>query len=580
MNGWQGKIAAIDLTSGRTDTITPSRDVYERYLGGRGLAGHFLCESITLPWDSPSMPLVFMTGPLVDTPSPTSGRMTVASRSPLTGAVGDTSAGGRFGTRLKRAGWDGIIITGRAPGTCRIDISDGTVTIRDAAGLSGMDIASVVKTLPRTVSSAVAGPAAEHGCLFSNIVIDGDFFAGRTGLGLVMAAKNLKCITVNGSGTTALHDPSEIAKAKEEIRRLAAASPVLKGELGISEFGTGAIYDLISTRRMMPTENFRRTFYEQAAGMNAYAFRQRYGSRKTGCAGCHILCKKRDRQGRPIPEFETMSHFSALLCNGDTDAVMEANLICNNAGMDTISAAATLACYAEIRGAPLTAAEIVSLLGDITDSRGEGEILKLGSWRYAAERGVPESSISVKRLELPAYDPRGAYGMALAYAVSTRGGCHLRAYPISHEILRKPVATDRFSFSGKARIIKLSEDVNAAVDSLTACKFIFFAATLEEYARAFYGATGVAADAQGLLSAGERICFHERIMNGANGFTADDDDLPERFFRQEGSSGNGIIVRPLDRGEFLKSRSNYFMIRGLDERGHPLESRRAELGLP
>jgi aldehyde:ferredoxin oxidoreductase len=169
--------------------------------------------------------------------------------------------------------------------------------------------------------------------------------------------------------------------------------------------------------------------------------------------------------------------------------------------------------------------------------------------------------------------------MALAYATSTRGGCHLRAYPISHEILRKPVATDRFSFAGKARIIKIAEDANAVVDSLTACKFVFFAASLEEYAKTYTAVTGVGTTAQDLLHAGERIYYNERIMNALNGFTAADDDLPPRFFNEPGSSGNAIDIPPIDRAAFLQARSDYYKIRGLDANGLPTEEKAGELGL-
>ncbi len=175
--------------------------------------------------------------------------------------------------------------------------------------------------------------------------------------------------------------------------------------------------------------------------------------------------------------------------------------------------------------------------------------------------------MSVKSLELPAYDPRGAYGMALAYCTSNRGGCHLRASPISHEILRKPVATDRFSFSGKARIIKIAEDTNAAVDSLVACKFSFFGATLEEYAELLAATTGVEYTPQGLKEIGERICLTERFYNFANGFAAQDDLLPERFFAEPGSSGEGIEIPPIDRARFDEELQKYYRIRGLTPEG-------------
>jgi aldehyde:ferredoxin oxidoreductase len=184
--------------------------------------------------------------------------------------------------------------------------------------------------------------------------------------------------------------------------------------------------------------------------------------------------------------------------------------------------------------------------------------------------------MSVKAQELPAYDPRGAYGMALAYATSTRGACHLTAYPISHEILRKPVATDRLSFAGKARIIKIAEDMNAVVDSLTACKFVFFASSLEEYARVYTAVTGVETTAQDLLRIGERIYYRERIMNAMNGFSSAEDDLPARFFADAGSSPQ---TTALSREEFLAARAGYYRIRGLDEKGMPTREKAAELGI-
>ncbi|MBN1296845.1 aldehyde ferredoxin oxidoreductase C-terminal domain-containing protein, partial [bacterium] len=230
-----------------------------------------------------------------------------------------------------------------------------------------------------------------------------------------------------------------------------------------------------------------------------------------------------------------------------------------------------------IRGSKLV--EMVSALG-FSDAPDE-TILRLreGSALYARAMGTPDAAIAVKGLELAAYDPRGAYGMALAYTTSTRGGCHLRAYPISHEILRKPVATDRFTFDGKARIIKIAEDMNAMVDSLTACKFVFLGVSLEEFARAYTAVTGVPSSAQDLLRIGERITYHERIMNALNGFDADDDDLPKRFFTEPGTGGAGFDVPPLNRDAFLAARAKYYRIRGLDARGRPVRMRALELGL-
>ena len=583
MNGWTGKILKVDLTNKEMEFIYPDKSLYEKYIGGKGLAGYYLKPFITKGYNEPEMPLIFMTGPLNNTPSPTSGRMAVVSKSPLTGAVGDTSVGGKFGTMLKRAELDGIIVTGKASSLCGITINGEKIEFVDASNCKGYNSPQMTKYLEKLApgaSTAVISNAAENGVMFANIIMDEHFFAGRCGLGTVMAEKKLKFITVKGNSKTKVADSEELKIAREEIYRLAAASPVLMGNLGITNYGTGALYDLMRQRRMMPTDNFRKTYFENSEKMNANAYKEKYGSKKFGCMGCHIQCKKSTKRGDDvIPEFEAVSHFSALVCNDDLDAVVEANRICNEAGIDTITAAATIACYKEVMNIQMTPDKLTEILTNIVNKKGDGELLAKGSRFFVKQMKKDKYSMSAKGLEFPAYDPRGAYGMALAYATSTRGGCHLRAYPISHEILRKPVATDRFSFSGKARIIKISEDANAMIDSLTACKFLFFAASLEEYARALQGVTGIETTAQDLLKTGERIYYNDIIMNALNGFTNKDNDIPARFFELDGSGNEDFDVPSLNRDEFMNEIKAYNKIRGLDENGLPTKEKCDELGL-
>jgi aldehyde:ferredoxin oxidoreductase len=585
MTGWTGRVLHINLTTGITDILTPAPEMYRRFIGGKGLAGYYLRPRVTLPWDHPDMPLLLFTGPLVGTAAPTSGRATVMSRSPLTGTIADSSVGGRLGFQLKRAGWDGIIITGRAKSPCGIEIEEDRVRITDAAGLWGRNTSEIFAAYADGRRSvAVIGPAAENGVAFSSLMIDRHHAAGRTGIGLCFAAKKLKYLTVAGSRKIPVFDRQALLAAREEILRLTAASPILMGRHGFSCFGTGSIYDLMDARRMMPTDNFARTRFDRAGELNAHAYKEEYQPEKYGCMGCHIRCKKIARKGgmagASMPEFETMSHFTALIGNTDLHLVMAANALCNDLGLDTVSTGATLACYRELAGGIDLAPDLLDLLTRIGTAADDlGRELGRGARSFARARQHEEAAMAVKGLELPAYDPRGAYGMSLAYALSTRGGCHLRAYPISHEILRKPVATDRFTFSGKARIIKIAEDQNAVVDSLTACKFIFFAAGLEEYAKVYSAVTGIPATAEELLLAGERIYYQERMMNGANGFTALDDDLPRRFFTEAGSSDQALAIRPLDRAAFLAARAKYYRIRGLDEEGRPTPAKIAELGL-
>jgi len=579
MTGRWGRILRVDLSTGKYRFGEVPPHIYRLWIGGKGLAGYYIYPEITRSWDDPEMPLVFMAGPLTGTLAPASGRISVMSKSPLTGTACDCSVGGSFGWQLKGAGIDGIVISGKSQCFCGIEISDSNVSIEKAEQFAGASTGELYRKLKDRGAVACIGPAAENGVLFSSIMIDETFAAGRGGLGLVSASKNLKYITVRGTGKVRINDRERLIGASEDIRRLTSATPALTGEHGLKNCGTVALCDLINSRRMIPTANFRKTYFKQASNMNSHAFSRTYNPKSHGCKGCHILCKRVGQGGTHLPEYETMCHFSALIENEDLAAVTEANRVCNETGMDTISAGATLACFSEITGEKLTPGRIIELLADIASGSGKGRELGRGSWLFAESRGCSKLSMSVKRMELPGYDPRGAYGMALGYVTSTRGGCHLRAYPISHEILRKPVVTDRFSFAGKGRIVKIAEDMNAVVDSLTSCKFLFFGCSLEEYSAAYSAVTGIEASAQDLLAAGERIYFRERMMNAACGFTAEDDDLPPRFFTEAGSSGDGIEIPPLSRNEFLDARSKYYHIRGLDSNGSPLYSRAEELGL-
>ncbi|GBE01123.1 putative oxidoreductase YdhV [bacterium BMS3Abin08] len=562
MYGYTGKSLRIDLTVGSWEIFDTPEPLCNSFLGGRGFGVELIRDHITKSWDSEEMPLILATGPLVGTIAPTSGRLSVISKSPLTATVFDCSVGGRFATELKKAGLDMMVIRGISRKWVTVHIDNMDVHIRDAADMTGLDVGKVNKALGNGVSKAVIGRAGERGVRFASIVFDGHYLAGRGGLGAVMGSKKLKAVTVRGDGTIRVYSQERLKKAREDVMRLLRASPSVFGEFGLSNFGTAALVDLIHARRMEPTENFRRSVFPAASNYSGYRMKLRFRTEKTGCRGCPILCKKTGHNGEVIPEFETVSHFGALNGNSDLSSIVEANRLCNEYGLDTITTASTIACYSEIEGIRPSPENLLSHIRMIGEREGIGDALAEGSKRFAESRGLPGLSMSVKGLELPAYDPRGAYGMALAYATSNRGGCHLRAYPISYEILRKPVAVERFSFEGKARMVKISEDSNAVVDSLTTCKFVFFAASLEEYANVVNAVTGMDHDVQSLLRIGERIWNLERSLNTLNGFSKKDDDLPERFFNEEGCPDENLKIPPINRRDFLDALQRYYKIRG------------------
>lgn len=557
----------VDLAERRAWTEEIPQELLHGYLGGRGLGVRLMREYHGLDPFDPAMPIIFAVGPLCGTQAPTAARLTVISRSPLTGTIYDCSAGGRFAWRLKAAGVDLLSITGRSASPVALRVTPGVAEIIDVPHLRGKSVHETVAAFAGEGSVAAIGPAGENGVLFANIMMGEGNSVGRGGLGAVMGAKGLKAVVVNGDRSVAIADRERFDTARQDVIRLFRASPVIFGELGIAEYGTPALVDLMRQRRMAPTENFRRTIFEESGNYSGPAIRRDFHAKKDGCYGCPIQCKKSTPLGEHLPEYETVSHFGALNGIASLSAIVRSNTLCNELGMDTISAAATLSAWGEARGRFPDGEEVQRLLSDIAFRRGDGELLAMGSRRAAESLGRPELSMSVKGLELPAYDPRGAYGMALAYCTSNRGGCHLRAYPISHEILRKPIATDRFSFSGKARIIAIAEDTNAAVDSLVACKFSFFGATLEEYAELLSATTGVDYSPQSLKEIGSRIYLTERYYNCANGFSVKDDVLPQRFHAEAGSSGEGIEVPAVDRARFDEELQKYYRIRGLTPEG-------------
>lgn len=561
MNAWHGKALHVDLSSGKIRTEPLSEQFLASHVGGRGLGMALMKDYFELdPFDS-RMPLIFANGPLCGTPAPASSRMTVVSRSPLTNTITDSSVGGSFPIRLKSAGYDCVVITGKASAPVYLQIAEQTVALHDAAHLWSRGCQETDRLLEHMGCTACIGPAGEKLVRFANIMIGGANSAGRGGLGAVMGAKNLKAITVSGSHKATVADSAAFKKAQDDVMRLLRATPAVMGELGLGEFGTSMLVDIVGQRKMAPTENFKKTFFPEARAYSGPSLKKAFGYKNHGCVVCPIQCKKILSCGRPLPEYETLSHFGALNANADAESIVKANILCNNLGMDTISAASTCAAFGEARGAFLSGDEILAMLVAIAKREGDGDQLAEGSKRHCASLGKPGLSMSVKGLELPAYDPRGSYGIALAYATSTRGGCHLRAYPISQEILRKPVAVDRFSFDGKARMIKIAEDNNAVVDSLCICAFAFLGASIEEYAQLLAAATGMPFTGQGLMKLGEEIILTERGYNKALGFTQEHDFLPERFYTETGSSGDGITIPPIDKVRFTRELEKYYRMR-------------------
>jgi aldehyde:ferredoxin oxidoreductase len=603
MFGWQGR--GLEINLGTKEIITKKIDpkILKMYLGGRGLGVKLLFDCLGAGVEplSPSNILVFAAGPLTGTRTPAAGRHAIVSRSPLTGTIFAGSAGGYWGTALKKAGYDYILLKGCSSSPIFLLVEGDKVSLLDAGALWGKNTRETLQILknnfagPRKGETGIAciGRAGEAQVSFAAIMNDGISACGRGGLGAVMGSKNLKAVVVKGEQKLPVAREKLFQQCRSDIMRLLTASPV--SSKGLTVFGTPVLVNLINYMRLMPTGNFKKVSFEGAGRFSGEKIRDTFVTKKNSCYGCPIACKARAVGYRAgdnninsnakkidfnfndleIPEYETLAMLGAACSNSSLESIMHLNALCNDYGLDSISAGGTLACYSEIIGRELQHAEMEVLLKQLCEGEGVGRELRGGAAELAAGKGKPALAMQVKKLELPGYDPRGALGMALSYATTNRGGCHLGAYMIGPEIFGKPKLIDRLTFSGKAGLLPVFQNFFAALDSLIVCKFISFGVGEEELAAILSAVTGISFSAESLLRSGERIWNLERLFNLREGFSREDDTLPARFFSD---SADGL-AKGLDQNEFREAREDYYRFRGWSETGVPTAQKLAQLGI-
>jgi aldehyde:ferredoxin oxidoreductase len=567
--GWKNRILKIDLSEYRIDSFVPEDALLKNYLGGRGLGAKILYDAGRVDALSSENLLVFAAGPLTGTTTPASGRISLSTKSPLTGTIFDSNCGGSFGPELKKAGYDAIIIAGKSPEPVFIEIEDDRVEIKSAGTLWGKNVKETTKILKDKGSVACIGRAGEKLVNLASIISDGVHAFGRGGVGAVMGSKNLKAIVVKGRGRVEIYNKAEFSKQKKAINRLLIACPTISK--GLSVFGTPFLVKITSWMKVLPIANFKKAEPEPDFDVTTFfakTITEEYSPRKKACYSCPIACKREDKEGKELPEYETIGLMGANIQNPDYEAVVKANRLCNDYGLDTISVAGVLGCYSEIQKIlSISHTELLNLTRVIGEKEGMGERLGRGAKVFAESEGHPEKAIQVKGLSLPSYDPRGVKGLGFSYATSNRGGCHTRAYLVAPEILRKPKAIDPYTLAGKAGHTKIFQDRFAAVDSLVVCKFAFFGAGEEEYANILSAVTGENYTSEDLMLVGERIWNVERLYNVREGFGKEDDILPDRFFKEK------VNERVIDKEEFLNTLDEYYRMRGWDENGVPTEGK-------
>ena len=616
---WANNVLRINLTTGSITNEPLNMNWADEYLGQRGLATKYLVEEIDPTCDplGPDNKLIMTTGPLTGTMASTAGRYSVVTKSPLTGAIACSNSGGFIGNEIKNAGWDMIIFEGKAASPVYLYLENDKAQLLPADDLWGKSVWEADELIhrkhqdPQIVIAAV-GRSAEEGCLYAAIVNDLHRAAGRSGVGTVMASKNVKAVAVRGTmGVRNIQNPKAFMEATTAGKKVLAENAVT-GE-GLPALGTQVLMNVINEVGAMPTRNMREVQFEGASKISGEAMLEaRESDNKPNlttngaCFGCTIACGRISTidpthftlQGEGRDQYKDNSgglEYEAAWALGsdtgvdDLDALTFANFVCNEDGMDPISFGATVAAAMELfeEGAITTehtggmelkfgSAEALAWAAEVT-ARGEGfgKDIGLGSKRLCEKYGRPELSMTVKGQEFPAYDPRGIQGMGLTYATSNRGACHLRSYTVSSEILGIPEKTDPLETEGKPELVKAFQDATAAVDSSGLCVFTTFAWTLEDIAPQIDAACNGNWTPDKLMEVGERIWNMEREFNLAAGLTGKDDTLPKRLLKDAAKTGPAT-GRVNDLGKMLPK---YYEVRGWSDDGVPTDETRQRLGL-
>jgi aldehyde:ferredoxin oxidoreductase len=581
VNGYMGRLLHVDLSQG-TLWDEPLDDAHARaYLGGSGLAARIIYDRIDGSTDplGADNPLLLMTGPLVGTAMPSAGRCSVCALSPLTHVWGEANTGGYIGPELRFAGYDGIVITGQAAEPVWLSIVDGRAQLHAATGSSsrealwGLDAYATQARAREWLGEpkarvACIGPAGEHLAKIAAVMNDHGRAAGRTGMGTVFGAKRLKAIAVRGSARVPLAD----AATFRSVTRAILAD--LGNDLSVTTLqlaGTAAYVDTALMFGDMPIRYYQQGEWEQGADLSGILMSEQFEIRRTACYRCPIACGRETRapaygvERADGPEFETVGALGSLLLGNDLQAVIYAGHLCNVYGLDTISTGCTIALACEMfeRGV-LSAADtggIALRYGDptlvhrlipmIARREGLGDLLAEGSAALAERFGVPDLAATVNRLEVPMHDPRAFVGMAVSYALSPRGACHMQGDMYSVDTGQGPavelgiVPGDRLASTvEKGRVAARQQAWRSVYNALILCQFQN--PGVERLLGALSSATGWDLGPEELLQTGMRILALKRLLNARRGLSRADDRLPRLLLKPLTEGGTEGTVPDLD----------------------------------
>ena len=575
------KIARINLTTGNISVEPLDMELAHKFIGGRGLGTKMLYDAGVATVDplSPENQLIYITGPMTGAAAPSTGRYMVVTKSPLTGMIACSNSGGIWGAKLKYAGWDAIIVEGEAPEWAYIVIDDDKIEIRDASDLVGMKSELIDDTLKerhgQDFSVLNIGPAGEKKVLLAAIMNDKDRAAGRSGVGAVMGSKKLKAIVVRATRKN-LDNIADIDALKEATKRameVIRENPVTGS--GLRQLGTAVLVNIVNNIGAFPTNNWQGSYAEYGDDISGETLADTYLVKAGACYRCPIACARVIKVGNKVvggPEYEPLWAYGGNCGNNDLNTIDICNMLCNEYGLDAISTPCTIAAAMELYqrgyiteeecdGYPLEWGNTESLI-EWTKRMGDPEselawLMSSGSARLCEHYGHPEISMSVKKQEMPAYDARAIQGIGITYATSNRGGCHVRGYMISPEVLGLPEQLDRTVTTDKAAWAKTFQDLTAVIDSMGHCLFTSFAMGAPEYTDLLNAATGTTWTVEEVLNIGDRIYNIERMFNKAAGMKPEDDRLPKRLLEEPVSDGpsEGMVSQlPLTLPQYYEAR--------------------------
>ncbi|MEM2892047.1 MAG: aldehyde ferredoxin oxidoreductase family protein [Thermoplasmata archaeon] len=601
-DGYVGKVLRVDLTNEKITTEPLNREWAKLHIGGKGLGARYLFEELKPGIDplSPDNILMIWTGPLTGTMVPLTSRYVVITKSPLTGTFLDSYAGGYFAPELKYAGFDGVIITGKAKKPVYLWIKDGKAEIRDAKNLWGKDTYATEALIRKETGESKArvasiGPAGEKLALIASITSDLTRNAGRGGGGAVFGSKNLKAVAVRGTLGLEVPNMEDFLKmTKEMLLKDVVENPDHAGSI---TDGTPIIVDMSQNAGILPTRNWTSGEFEASTGINSDALKTRVLVRRKACMDCGIGCgswskvKSGKFKGAATegPEYETIGLCGSNCGIKNIEAVVKYAEDCDRLGLDTISAGAATAFAMELyEKGILTKKDTGGLdlrFGNeeayakmpamIAERKHVGALLADGVKRAAKKigKGAERFTVEVKGSEYPAYDPRGSIGMALAYATADRGADHNRAWPVAQDAYG---SGDPWDPEGKAAICVEDQTRTSVKWSFIFCDF--YAVSFPNMAKYYTAVTGVKADEQHLRMVGRRNWNLVRAFNVREGFSRKDDTLPERIEKDPLPSGK-TKGKTVPRADFEKMLSDYYKLWGWDEQGRPTKKTLQEVGL-